>query len=395
MKLLSILLLPLSVCGQNITTNPNIIDLQGGILKPDSIYKNVTIKNAIIEANPYIQIFDTTVTLSNCKAKEFSTAWYGAKSTIADNSPYLQKSISTCIANNITNLYCADSYYFSTSLLAFNFVGTRYIGFGLNFYGDGDHWNQKQTLRYTGSDFAFGVQCAKGGSFRGIALRGTNTGSGIVIDYLNSYGTTGYTIENCYVGSFEVNYDITPKATANGDIIRLNNIHSGRCKIGVRSSSAQNKGNEINGFYSWDSCDIAFQIKNGNWIVRGGNIAAYCGKLLDVSISGWNTFSLQGIYAERLFTLGSVYAYTSVYIPPVNLQDMELQFIPGSQILFATNSYKVRISNSALWFYNGKCCEKMNFAGPFIWDNNDCGRCEIINPVIQYILPVQNPVTSP
>lgn len=397
MKIL-LLLFPVSVFCQSPAVG-NVWDLQGKVLTiTQTIMSGLTIKNAIIQANPYIQIFDTTVTLVNCKTREFSTAWFGAKSTIADNSVYLQKSISTCIANNISNLYCADSYTYSTSLLAFNLVGNRYIGFGLNFYGDGDKWNQKQTLTYTGSEFGFGVRVAKGGSFRGIALRGTNTGSGIVVDYnnlLTASGSTGYFIENCFVGNFDINYNISPTgAPWNGDIIYLNNIHSGKCRVGVRSGQPQNKGNEINGFYSWDSCQIAFQIINGNWIIRGGNIAGYCAQMLDVSLAGWNTFSIQGMSAERLLSLGNVYAYNSVYLPPVNLQDMDIRFIPGPQVLFSANTLKIRISNSFLVFYNGICCQEMHFSGPFIWDNNDCGYCEIIDKDIQYIIPVKpNPIT--
>lgn len=389
-KLFAILFLPLSVFSQN------IVDLKGGILKPDSILKNVTIKNAIIEANPYIQIFDTTVTLQNCKTREFSTAWYGASPSIADNSPYLQKSISTCIANNM-DLSCAESYTTLKPLLAFKLVNGKYTGFGFNFYGDGDRWNQRQTITYKGNEFAYGVQVAKGGSIRGISFVGNNSGTGIVIDYdgtKNASGSTGFSVTDTRVGNFEINYDISPKGTHNGDILRLTNIKSGKCKIGVRSSSAQNKGNEIIGYYSWDSCGTAFQITGGNWIVRGANIANYCERILNINVSGWNTFSIHGLFGERVYSLGYVNAKNSVYSPPVNLQDMDIRFIPGDQVLFTSNSPKVRISNSFLVFYNGICCQQMNFQGPFIWDNNDCGNCEIDNPSIQYIIPQpQHPIT--
>lgn len=369
-------------------------DFHGTIFHPTEIITgNVIIKNAIIEANPYIQIFDTTVTLINCKTREFSTAWFGAKNSISDNSDYLQKCISTCINNQIINLYCADSYTYSKSLLACYIYKGIYVGFGLNFYSDGDRWNQKQTLTYTGNAFGYGVQCAKGGSFKNISLRGNNSGSGIVVDYTFGSGSTGFFIEDCFVGNFNINYDISPKGTYNGDIIHLNNIHSGKCNIAVRSSQPQNKGNEINGFYSWDSCKIAFQITSGNWIIRGGNIAGYCDQVLDINLGGWNTFSIQGLFAESVKSLGNVYAKNSVYLPPVNLQDMDIRFIPGDQILFTSNSPNVRISNSALWAYTGQCCLDMRFEGTFIWDNNDCGNCEINNPNIIYTSK-QNLITS-
>lgn len=376
------------------TTVTGVWDLQGKILNISAkITGPCIIKGAIINANIYLEIFDTTVTLQSCRTPKFSTSWFGASPLKPDNSVYLQKSITTCIANDM-DLWCAESYTILQSLLAFKIVGGRYVGFGLNFYGDGDHWNQRQTITYKGTGFAYGVQVAKGGSFRGIGLVGLNMqGSGIMVDYdntKNASGSTGFTVENCYVGYFDINFNISPTgAPWNGDIIKLNNIHSGKCRVAVRSGQAQNKGNEINGFYSWDSCKIAFQIMNGNWIITGGNIANYCAQMLDVTVSGWNTFSIHGIYAERLLSLGNISAYTSVYVPPVNLQDMNIRFIPGPQVLFSTNSYKVRISNSTLWFYNGRCCEKMNFAGPWIWDNNDCGYCEINDKDIQYIVPTK------
>lgn len=401
--LLIISFLPIGAFSQNITKDTvmsGTYDASGKVMHiSGKISGFVTIKNAIIEANPYIQIFDTTVTLQNCKTREFSTAWYGASNKIPDNSASLQKCINTCISNNITNLYCADSYVYSKTLHACNIVGGRYVGFGLNFYGDGDQWNQRQVLTYTGNVLAYGVQVAKGGCFRGISLHGTNAGSGICVDYdATGYmsGSTGFFIENCYVGNFDINYNISATGMpANGDIIHLNNIHSGKCRVAFRSSQSQNKGNEINGFYSWDSCGIAIQLINGNLIVRGGDIANYCGQLLDVNISGWNSFSIQGLFAERMYSLGNVYAANSVYLPPVNLQDMSIRFIPGTQTLFTTNSPKVRISNSALWFYTGQCCLPMNFSGPVLWDNNDCGNCEIIDTQIQYIVPTNklNPIT--
>lgn len=382
------ILFPLSV----IASQDSTWDLQGQVFHPTSIIANVVIKNAIIEASPYVQIFDTSTSLINCKTKEFSTAWFGASPKIADNSVQLQKCITICIGNQIANLWCADNYTYSQSLLACNVYNGIYVGFGLNFYGDGDRWNQKQTLTYTGNSFAFGVQVAKGGSFRGITLIGKNVGTGIVVDYdgsKNLSGSTGYFVENCFVGNFDINYDISPRGTWNGDILRFNSIHSGKCRIGIRSNSPQNKGNEINGFYSWDSCkEIAINIRAGNWIVRGGNIARFCEQILGVSLSGWNTFSVQGLFAESVKSLGYVYAQNSIYLPPVNLQDMDIQFIPGTQCLFTSNSTKVRISNSTLWFYNGLCCQKMWFQGAMLWDNNDCGQCELnANNQIQYIRP--------
>lgn len=401
MKFFLTILFPLSVLAENIkkdTSMSGVWDLKGRVLNISAkISGNVTIWNAKIEASPYIQIFDTTVSLINCRTREFSTAWYGAKPGIKDNSAQLQKAIRTAIDNAIPNLYCADSYSYSQSLIAYTIYKGQYVGFAINFYGDGDRWNQRQTLTYTGNSFGYGVQVAKGGSFRGITLIGNSKGNGVVIDYdgsKNKSGSTGFFIEDCFVSNFDINYYISPAGTFNGDIIHLNNVHSGKCRIGFVSAQPQNKGIVIDGFYSWDSSQVLIEVISGNCNVSNVQVAGYTEQLFYVQINGWNTFSVTNLYAESVKSLGTILAYNTVYLPPVNLSNMDIRFTAGSQKLFTTNSPKVKISNSALWFYNGQCCQQMNFSGPFIWDNNDCGSCDIVDPDIQYIYPSRlNPVT--
>ena len=380
------------------TVMNGIYDAGGKVMHIEgNISGNVTITNAIIEANLYIRIFDTTVILQNCRTKEFSTAWYGAKNTNEDNSVQLQKSISTCIANGIKNLYCAESYSYSQTLSAFNIYGGNYVGFGLNFYGDGDRWDTKQTLIYTGKGNAFQVQYAKGGSISKLGIKGNSPGSGIVVDYdgsKNTGGTTGFFIEDMFVDGFDVLYDISQNGkTFNADILRLTNIHCGNCRVAFRSGQAQEKGNVIDGIYSWGTCQILIQIgksgksQAGKYDVYNCNIAGNCHQLFDINLAGWNGFSLRGGSVEGISTLGTITAWNSVYMPPVNISDLTVRFLPGTQTLFTSNSSKVQISNCALWFYNGVCCQQMNFSGPFIWDNNDCGSCVINDPQILYKTP--------
>lgn len=85
------------------TSITGVWDLQGKVLKLNSKILSGTIRNAIIEANPYVQVFDTSVILQNCKAREFSTAWYGADEKLNDNWVYLQKTIDVCNINKIKN----------------------------------------------------------------------------------------------------------------------------------------------------------------------------------------------------------------------------------------------------------------------------------------------------
>jgi hypothetical protein len=82
----------------NDTTISGTWDLQGQILSISAkISGTGIIKNALIEANPFIQIFETSIALSGCRAREFSAMWYGASPGNPDNSEALQQSINTCI----------------------------------------------------------------------------------------------------------------------------------------------------------------------------------------------------------------------------------------------------------------------------------------------------------
>lgn len=383
-----------------------VYDGQGKVLRlTGSITRGIIIKNAIIEANSFEQIFDTTVTLINCKAREFSTAWFGAKSIYQDNSVYLQKCIEVCISNNICNLFVADSYSYSKSLKASSLYKGNYVGFALNIYGQGDMWNDRTTLTYTGNEFAFGVQVAKGGSIRNLCIRGNyqapakndasyyNTPfsvrsgyNGIVIDYdgsKNTSGSSGYTIENTWVDGFDVLYSISPNTvTYNGDMIRLNHIRCGNGRIGVQSNQGQEKGNEINYIASWGSIHTLIQIgksgkfQAGQYVVRGGNIAGSCVELFDISLAGWNGFSVDGLFAESLGRIGTILAVTSSYMPAVSLDKLYIRFAlkpdAGSQMLLSTNSPNLKISNSNLWYY-GPSGDVMNFSGPAVFENCDFG----------------------
>lgn len=396
------------------TTMSGTYDASGSVMHIEGkISGTVTIQNAIIEANPYIQIFGSSVTLINCKTKEFSSAWYGAKKTNADNFNELQKCITACIANSIKNLYIADSYSYSQTLKAFNIYGGQYVGWALNIYGDGDRWDDRQTLTYTGNGIAFGAQYAKGGSISKLTIRGNyqapqNTGvgyyntafplklgnSGIVIDYdgsKNTGGSTGFFIEDTNVDGFDVLYDISPNGvTFNADILHLNNIHCGNGRIGVRNGQAQEKGNEINGIYSWGNLQVLIQIgksgkqQAGNYIIRGGNIAGNCVQLFDLSLSGWNSFHVYGLYAEDIARIGTIYAWTDIYNPSVGINGLEVQFATqeraGPQTLFNGNSYKIIFRDCDMWYYDGKVGDAMTWGGNFTFDNVDFGGGVWNNP---------------
>lgn len=382
-------------------------DLHGDILHLSSkISGNITIRNAIIEANPYIQIFSPEVLLINCKTKEFSTAWYGANKAISDNSTLLQRCIDICIFNGITNLYVADSYQYSTSLKAYYLYNGIYTGFCLNMYGDSDMWNNRTTLTYTGNSFAIGYQLAKGGSISKLWIHGKyvppiNTGisyyntnfpvsvglNGIVIDYdgtKNSSGTSALHIHDTMVDGFDVLYSVSPNGfTFNADVLTFTNIRCGNGRIGFQSGQAQEKGNQINNIVSWGNLQTLISIgksgkyQAGQYIIRNGNIAGGCVQLFDISLSGWNGFAVHGLYAESIARIGTIYAWTTATLVPVDIRNLYVRFAlkaqAGNQTLITSNSPRVKLSDSSLWYY-GTINELMTFSGRMTFDNCDFGR---------------------
>jgi hypothetical protein len=393
--------------------DPVVHDFLGQVLRAEwgDVYSNAIIKNAIIEANPYIQIFGENVTLVNCKAREFSTAWFGAKKTNPDNSVQLQSAINACLSNGVKNLFVADSYTYSQSLKVCYLYNGYYIGVNLNIYGEGDMWSDKTTLTYTGNSFAIGYQMAKGGSISRLRIIGTYvppayTGasyystpfpvksghSGIVIDYdgsKNNGGSTALKVHDIWVDSFDVLYNVSPNGvTFNADCLSFTNIRCGSGRIGFQSGQAQEKGNIINNIVSWSNLHTLISIgksgkyQAGQYIVRNGNVAGACVQLFDVSCAGWNSFAVDGLTVESIARIGTIHAVTSAYAPSVNLDKLYVRFAlksqAGIQTLLSCNSGTVRISNSNLWYY-GTSGEVMKFEGPMTFDNCNFGLSTWIN----------------
>lgn len=419
MKILLFLLFPFLSFGQMTLNSQSVgvIDAGGQIVTFTGVLTGVTIKNAIIEANPYVQIFDTTVILQNCKAREFSTAWYGAKRTNADNWKYLQTTSDMCIANGITNLYVADNYTYSQPWRFYNLYNGNYVGFSLHLKGDGNIWSNKTELNYTGDYYATGWQYCKGVIIEGITIKGNyvapvNNGTayyntdfpikgyhaGIMIDYdgsKNTGGSTGVRITDTWVDGFDVCYDISPNGvTFNADIIKLENIRVGNCRVGVRSGQAQEKGNEIINIVAWGNTQILIQIgKSGKWqagqyIVRGGNIAGNVVQLFDVQLSGWNGFNVYGLYAESIARVGFFGSATSQHNIPVGIDGLHVRFAlksqAGAQQLITSQAGRLKFTNSTLWYY-GIVGESMNFNGRMTFENCDFGASVWASPYITHI----------
>lgn len=430
-KLLTILFFINSAYAQDRITTDTIIsgvwNLHGKVLKIEAkISGNVTIQNAIIEANPYVQIFDTSVVLQNCKAREFSTAWYGAKRSRTDNSRYLQITSDACIANGINNLYVADSYRYSQSLKICNLYNGIYTGVNLNIYGDGNMHNQQQTLTYTGTGFGIGVQVAKGGSIRGLWLKGnyepsTATGAnyyntawpempghnGIVVDYdgtLNTSGSTDFKVVDCNVSNYDVAYSISPNAvTFNADNLLFDRIRVHDSRIGFQSNQAQEKGNIITFIESWGKLHTLIQIgksgkfQAGNYVIQNGNIAGEPVQLFDIVLSGWNTFHVKNMYAEALGRVGGINAWTTQAILPAVITidaRMKSQTVAGVQTIFTSNTSRIHLRDSRIAYF-GETGFNMNFSGHMTIDNCDFGASRVNAPAATVIDYEQGKIILP
>ena len=374
---------------------------------------NCIIKNALIEANPFIQVFDTSVNLVGCRTREFSAMWYGAASGNKDNYAALQKYINTCIGT--FPLYIPRGVYnYSRSLKIFYLYNGSYVGASIHMYGDGGIWNDGTVLHYTGNDFALGGQYLKGaeidhltfrGNFHSPSLNGPayyaipfaqyndpkvgQNLTGIIIDYdgsKNTGGSTAVQLHDLNVGNFAIDYAISPNGhTFNADIIIMENITCGDARLGISSGQAQEKGNVIRGLYSWGRIHTLFATniygKNqaGNYTIDGGNIAGMAIRLFYNPESGWFPTNISNLYCESIGSIGTITAGDSKNNMPTSINNCVFDFAyasdAGVQALFTSNSTFIKFSN-CLFRYYGRYSDTLHFTGIATFDN-----CNFSGPV--------------
>ena len=396
------------------TTISGTWDLHGKILNLEAtVHGRGTIKNALIQANPFIQVFDTTISLSGCHVREFSAMWYGASPANKDNSGPLQQSINTCI-NNFPLYIPAGIYNYSRSLKIFNLYQGRYIGASIHLYGEGGIWKEGTVLHYTGNDFAMGGQYLKGAEIDHLTLQGnfkpprlngpayyaipfdqftdpkvSNTLAGIVIDYdgsKNTGGSTAVQLHDLNVGNFATDYLVSPNGvTSNADIILMENIRCGDARLGISCGQAQEKGNVIRGLYSWGRIHTIFATniygkhQAGNYTIDGGNIAGMPIRLIYNPESGWFPTNISNLYCESLGTVGLVTAGDSRNNMPTSISncvfDFAYQSQAGTQTLFTGNSSYIKFSN-CLFRYYGRYDDTLHFSGVATFEN-----CNFSGPV--------------
>ena len=183
-----------------------------------------TVNGGIIKSSAINFIFDTTLTINpeGCADGWFSGRWYGANPSIADNQPYLQKSINTCLANGLPNLYLPRGQYSIAKGLLFH-RGDN-LQTQIHFYGDQKGLNAFSTqtvLNCTHNDnFAIALTAGKDCVFENFAISGVNQ--------LNYSNTTAYTEGTTYLTNGSRDNRYSPYAGIAIDIFHQNVTGSDR-----------------------------------------------------------------------------------------------------------------------------------------------------------------------
>lgn len=309
------------VISANVTINGTVNIPVGKILKFEGgkLSGKGTINGGIIEANYQTQIFDAGLTV-NPKAvnQYFSAKWFGATGDNAnDDQPAIQRSINTCLRNNIRTVFLPVGRYRIAKPLLVMAEG-RFCT--LELLGESSFWDANvgsEIFPTFSNTFAIGIQNGKGCKVRKLKLTGLftppsqadrrtffNTSfadfrdrtsrdsrnspyAGIVIDpftnlsdnklpadggypglsgYYGLYngfstqtGSTGIEIEEMSINNFVVGICSSPNGlTRNAEITLINKIQFENCKLCISGGQDQEKANLISNIYCWGGTHTVF-----------------------------------------------------------------------------------------------------------------------------------------
>lgn len=387
----------------NDTTMSGTYDASGAVLKiQGKISGTVTIQNATIEANPFMQIFDTTVTIgNNVNIREFSGKWYGANSTRANNTRFLQKCIDQCVGRY--SLYIPKGNYIDSGSLSISvYQGNGiFIQTSLKMYGEASFWDNGEgtQITYLGDSCAIGLQLNKGTEIHNLVISGkwvspsgtdsayfntsyanyTNQSSsggngwGIWVDYYGNWsqrsGSTGCKFYDLKIEKFKTLIKISNSITQNGEIMRFDNIQLGEGKVGIEGSQPQEKMNVFDGIYSWSSLHTLFQFAGnaGNYYLTNINVAGRCIRLFNINSTGWFPTHISNVYAENFATIGTLSSYM-----PMDISNCLFDFIyptngVGYQTLVSTGTTKIKFDNCIFRYYGQGY--NLNFSGEATYEN--------------------------
>lgn len=386
----------------NDTTMSGTYNAGGKVMNMQAkISGSVIITNAVIEGNPYIQVFDTTVTFgANVKCREFSAMWFGANPSNADNSRQLQIAIEDCITNGFDLFLPAGNYKTSQPLIVGIKSGSTYLQSTLNFYGESTFWSDKSKITYSGDSCALGLQLNKGSRIHNLTIIGkwvsptgndttyfnipfanytnqatSGNGYGIWVDPVGNWsqrsGSTGCQIYDMNITGFQTLVRIGNDISQNDEIIRLTNIQLGNGKVGIQPSQSQEKGNTINGVYSWGSLHTLFNVplgkQAGNYFISNGNIAGRCIRIINWNQGSFFPSYFSNIYAENIGSLGTI-TTTGLPVSFSNcIFDFAYKETIGTQTLVTTNSNKIKFNSCSFRYYGNN--DNLTFSGNASYDN--------------------------
>lgn len=157
---------------------------EGKTIKFENGYKlkgNGIINGGDYDADYQQQIFDTSLTVNPRSVNQyFSVKWFGAKGNNTDDYSSIQKSINTCIKNNIRVLYIpAGRYKISKPLIirgADNSQSGNQRSFcTLEILGESSFWDSNmgsEIIATFNNAFAIGIQNGKGCKIRKLKISG-------------------------------------------------------------------------------------------------------------------------------------------------------------------------------------------------------------------------------
>lgn len=377
---------------------PNVWDGGGRVIDLNNwrIRGTGTFQNWDISASVNQEIFDTSINLKNIKSANgvFSTAWYGAKNSNADNWWNIQKSINVCIAERLKCYTPGKGNYRYSKPLEFSVKSKGiYQQSYIYFSGDASYWDNGSgtTFQYTGTKSpAFDVQLNKGSVFENFVVKGlwqSPGGSdssffnlsevnfkdvsqyklpdyytGFAID--NNYdghsisGSTGITIKNVSIGGFGMLLAFSQNGmTRNNDAHTIDNIHFYDGKYAIVNGQAQEKGTSINHIYSWGSI---YNIVNlglhgahqaGHYTFNYANIAGRCIEPINASIAHWYSSSVNNWYCE---SIARVITFSGQMPFSINDCNFNLNIkIPKSRLVINSNSSYLSFQNCTIRYYDG------------------------------------------
>ncbi|MEP6927987.1 MAG: glycosyl hydrolase family 28-related protein [Ginsengibacter sp.] len=171
----------------DIIINGTVTIPQGKTLKVEQGYKltgNGTINGGSIDADYQAQIFDTTLTINPRSVNEyFSVKWFGAKGNNTDDYAAIQKTINTCIRNNIRTVYFpVGRYKISRPLIIRGNAGAAQNDDNdsrsfctIELLGQSSFWDSNtgsEIFTLFNNSFAIGIQNGKGCKIRKLKISG-------------------------------------------------------------------------------------------------------------------------------------------------------------------------------------------------------------------------------